>query len=324
VSRRGVGATARAPNPPARHQAVRPRRSGLAPYYTYRAGAGLARALPGPIAVLVTRGAAAALKWGMRGRRDTVARHLRKIHGDEVSEAFVDQQVERAFASYARYWMEAFRLPGTSPARLEAGMVYDGVDHVERASAAGRGVILAIPHLGAWEWGGAWMAASGYPMTVVVESLEPPELFEWFAGLRRSLGLTVVPLGPQATSGVLQTLHAGGIVGLLSDRDLVGNGVEVSFFGERTRLPGGPATLALRTGAALLTAAVFFEGGGHRGTISAPIPTEREGSLRDDVTRITQEVTHRLEDYIRRAPEQWHVFQPLWPSDSDAAAGPDR
>jgi KDO2-lipid IV(A) lauroyltransferase len=213
--------------------------------------------------------------------------------------------------------MEAFRLPGTSAAALEAGMVYDGLDHLERAVGRGRGVILAIPHLGGWEWGGAWMAAVGYPMTVVVESLDPPELFEWFADLRRSLGVTIVPLGPAATSGVIKTLHAGGVVGLLSDRDLAGNGIEVTFFGERTTLPGGPATLALRTGAALLTAAVFFDGGGHRGTISAPLDTDRRGSLREDVTRITQDIACRLEDYIRRAPEQWHVFQPNWPSDRD-------
>lgn len=294
-----------------------PRLPRLTTYYAYRLGAGLARALPEPAAALATRGAAIALGWAMRGRRDIVARHIRKIRGGELNEADLQVEIERAFASYARYWMEAFRLPGTSAAALEAGMVYDGLDHLERAVGRGRGVILAIPHLGGWEWGGAWMAAVGYPMTVVVESLDPPELFEWFADLRRSLGVTIVPLGPAATSGVIKTLHAGGVVGLLSDRDLAGNGIEVTFFGERTTLPGGPATLALRTGAALLTAAVFFDGGGHRGTISAPLDTDRRGSLREDVTRITQDIACRLEDYIRRAPEQWHVFQPNWPSDRD-------
>jgi KDO2-lipid IV(A) lauroyltransferase len=164
------------------------------------------------------------------------------------------------------------------------------------------------------------MAAAGYPMTVVVESIEPPELFEWFAALRRSLGLTIVPLGPDAAKTVMHTLHSGGVVGLLSDRDIVGNGVEVTLFGERTTLPAGAATLALRTGAPLLTAAVYFDGAVHRGTISAPIPTERQGSLRADVSRITQAIADQMEVYIRRAPEQWHVFQPNWPSDREAAS----
>ena len=299
-----------------------PRLPRLSSYYAYRVGSGLARSLPQPVAALATRGAATGLGWGMRGRREMVSRHLRKIHGDALSEAALQAEVERAFASYARYWMEAFRLPGTSASALESGMAYDGLDNLEHAVVGGKGVIIAIPHLGGWEWGGAWMAAAGYPMTVVVETLEPPELFEWFVDLRRSLGFTIVPLGPGATSGVMQTLKAGGVVGLLSDRDLGGNGIEVSFFGERTTLPGGPATLALRTGAPLLTAAVFFEGGGHRGTISEPLATDRRGSLREDVTRITQDIAYRLEDYIRRAPEQWHVFQPNWPS--DYASGPDR
>lgn len=244
-----------------------------------------------------------------------MARHLRKINGADFDETQLAGAIKRAFASYARYWMEAFRLPGTSAAELEAGMVYDGLDHLERAVAGGRGVILAIPHLGGWEWGGAWMAAVGFPMTVVVESLDPPELFEWFADLRRSLGITIVPLGPGAAAGITKALHAGEVVGLLSDRDLVGNGIGVTFFGERTTLPGGAATLALRTGAPLLTAAVFFEGSKHRGTISAPLDTGRRGSLREDIERITQDIAVRLEDYIRHAPEQWHVFQPNWPSD---------
>ena len=45
-------------------------------------------------------------------------------------------------------------------------------------------MILALPHLGGWEWAGRWMTDQGYKMTVVVEALDPPELFEWFADLR--------------------------------------------------------------------------------------------------------------------------------------------
>jgi KDO2-lipid IV(A) lauroyltransferase len=293
----------------------------LSSYYAYRFGSGLARNLPEPVASVVTRGLATGLGVTMRGRRETVLRHLRRILGPGPSEAELQIEVDRAFASYARYWMEAFRMPGVGPAELEAGMVYDGIDNLERALAGGKGTILAIPHLGGWEWGGAWMAASGYPMTVVVEALEPPELFEWFARLRGSMGMTVVPLGPDVTRVVLQTLRDGGIVGLLSDRDIVGNGVEVSFFGEQTTLPAGAATLALRSGAPLLSAAVFFEGHGHRGTISPPFDTERQGTLRADVTRITQAIATRMEEYIAQAPEQWHVFQPNWPSDR-ASNGP--
>jgi KDO2-lipid IV(A) lauroyltransferase len=111
-------------------------------------------------------------------------------------------------------------------------------------------------------------------------------------------------------------LREGGLVGLLCDRDIEGTGVEVDFFGERTTMPAGPATLALRTGATLCTGAVYSgPGRDHRAIVEPPLDTTRTGPLRKDVARLTQEIATRLEGLIRRAPEQWHVFQPLWLAD---------
>ena len=123
----------------------------------------------------------------------------------------------------------------------------DGYEHIA-GLRAGNGVILALPHLGGWEYAAAWMGAQGHRMLAVVEPIEPPELYEWFVAQRDAFGLDIVPLGPSVLSDVLQALRDNRIVCLLSDRDLTGDGVEVEFFGERTTLPGGPATLALRTG----------------------------------------------------------------------------
>lgn len=253
---------------------------------------------------------------GMRGRRSMLERHLRRVHGNDISAADLQREVRRSFASYARYWMESFRLPTLTPALLDAGMAEDGMHYLTEAVRTGTGAILAIPHLGGWDFGGAWLATKGIRATVVVEPLEPPELFEWFAAFRQSLGMTVVPLGPAAGTAVLGALKRGEIVCLISDRDIGGNGVEVEFFGERTTLPSGPAMLALRTGAPLLSAAVYFtEGRGHAGVVRPPIDAQRTGTFRQDVARITQTMAHELEYLIRRAPDQWHLFQPNWPSD---------
>ena len=246
-----------------------------------------------------------------------LTRHLRRVYGPGMSDAELDRKVTRAFDSYARYWLESFRLASTTRDELEASMSWDGVGYVDDALAQGKGLIMALPHLGGWDFGGAWFASVGYPATVVVEALDPPELFEWFADLRRSLGLTVVPHGPNSGAAVLRALRKNEIVGLVSDRDLLRNGVEVEFFGERTTLPAGPATLAIRTGAPLLTCATYFERGGrhHHGIVRPPLDTTRVGSLREDVARITQVLAEELETLIRRAPEQWHLMQPNWPSD---------
>jgi KDO2-lipid IV(A) lauroyltransferase len=245
-----------------------------------------------------------------------IGRHLQRVYGGTLDGWDLERKITQAFDSYARYWMESFRLSHTDRAALEAGMSWEGVGHVEDGLAAGNGVIMALPHLGGWDFGGAWFATAGYPATVVVETLEPPELFEWFADFRRSLGLTVVPHGPQAGTAVLGALRRNELVGLVCDRDLERNGIDVEFFGERTTLPAGPATLALRTGAVLLPTAVYFEGSGHHGIVRPPIDTTRSGDgLRADVARITQVLAHELEALIRRAPEQWHLLQPNWPSD---------
>jgi KDO2-lipid IV(A) lauroyltransferase len=154
----------------------------------------------------------------------------------------------------------------------------------------------------------------------VVEPLEPPELFDWFVAFRSSLGMNIVPLGPKAGSELVRGIKERHVVCLLCDRDIQGGGVEVEFFGERTTMPAGPATLALRTGAPILPCAAYFTPTGHRAVIRPPVPTERRGSLREDVGRITQAVAEELEVLIRAEPEQWHLMAPNWPSDHEALA----
>ncbi|MGH9135827.1 MAG: phosphatidylinositol mannoside acyltransferase [Acidimicrobiales bacterium] len=289
-----------------------PSRAALA----YRAGAAAARALPRPLAELSAGALGVAATAVARGRRRQVERNVRRVLGPGASRVQVQRAVRRTFQSYARYWVESFRLPGTSAEDLAARMTIDGWEHVDAGLAAGKGVIFALPHLGGWEWAGFWVAVvQKEPITVVVERLEPPDLFDWFVDLRRSFGMNVVPLGPSAGSEVMAALRDNHIVCLVCDRDIGGSGVEVEFFGEPTTLPAGPATLALRTEAALLPVAVYDRGGTHHGVVRPPLATDRTGRLRDDVNRVTQALTSELEGLIRAAPEQWHLLQPNWPSD---------
>jgi len=249
-------------------------------------------------------------------RRAIIERHLRRVNPSWTPRQ-VRAAAREAFDSYARYWIESLRLPWLSKRAVAAGFDLTGFEHVLTAKEAGNGVILALPHLGGWEWAGRWMVDKGHPLTVVVERVEPPEVFNWFVDLRQALGMTVVPLDTDAGRVVMRALRENQIVCLLCDRDLQGGGVEVEFFGERTTLPAGPATLGLRTGAAILPVGCYFTDRvhGHEAVVRPPIPTERRGSLREDVARVTQALAVELEHLIRRAPEQWHLFQPNWPSD---------
>lgn len=285
----------------------------------YRIGAALARTVPAAPAQLVARLVGRIAGLASPDRRLLVERNLRRVVGEDLSGAELRRLVDRAFESYAEYYLQSFRLPTMSAAELDAGYSYAGFGPVEAAAARGKGVILAMPHLGGWEWAGFWVSRIGrHRVAAVVEALEPPELFDWFRAYRESLEMEIIPLGPDAGRSVMAALRQSSMVCLVSDRDIGGGGVEVEFFGERTRLPAGPAALALRTGAPLFPSVVYLEGRGVRGLARPALDTQRRGRFREDVARITQALAYELEDLIRVAPEQWHLMQPNWPSDYEA------
>ena len=282
----------------------------------FRTGAALARIVPGFVAEGLVTPIGFGASFANVERRAMIERHLMRVN-PHWGPFRLRQAVQDAFDSYTRYWIEALRLPTLSDRAIERGIEVEGYHRITEGLSRGKGVILALPHMGGWEWAGRWLSVRGHRTTVIVEQLDPPELFEWFTRLREDLGMTVVALGPGAASAIAKALNDNQIVCLLSDRDITGGGVEVEFFGETTTLPAGPATLALRTGAPLLPVGVYFTPRlhGHVAVVRPPVPAAREGRLRDDVGRVTQALARELESLIRRAPEQWHLFQPNWPSD---------
>jgi KDO2-lipid IV(A) lauroyltransferase len=290
-------------------------------YVAYRAAAVIANAVPQSVAAPVAEVTGRLLAPVLVGRRRIVRRNLQRATDGALEGLALERAVSDTFASYGRYWLELFRLPADARGSVEERVTSVGFEHITNAREAGNGVILALPHLGGFDFAAAWLAGRGLPPAVVVEALEPPEVFEWFAGVRRAIGMEVIPLGPDAAAGVIRALRENRVVCLLADRDIAGDGMEVEFFGETTTLPAGPATLALRTGAALIPTAVYFRPHGkHFVRILPPLPVERRGRLREDVRRLTQDLARRFEELVRMAPEQWHVMQPNWPSDRGAPA----
>jgi KDO2-lipid IV(A) lauroyltransferase len=282
----------------------------------YKLGSLIARATPGFVAQGTVSLLAPGIALSLRSKRAVIERNLQRVD-PSLKGLALRRASQRAFDSYMRYYTESFRLPSLSKDHVNKSFIVDGYQYVEEALAKGNGVIFAIPHLGGWEWAGRWMAERGLPMTVIVEPLHPPELFEWFTKLRSDLGMNVVPLGPNAAPTILATLKQNGIVCLLSDRDIQRTGVEVEFFGEKTTLPAGPAMLGIRGNTPVLPVAIYFTDSvdGHHAIVHPPVQLEKVGSLRDSVAVGTQAIARELEILIRRAPEQWHMFQPNWPSD---------
>jgi phosphatidylinositol dimannoside acyltransferase len=286
-------------------------------YPAYRVAERAACVLPDPLVPAVAGVAGRVAVATMPARRRMVARHQERVRG-RLSPRERRRAVRATFTSYAAYWLDTFRLCRIGGGDLAGRLDADGLEHLDEALAAGRGAILATPHFGSWDLGGAWLAHRGYPLVAVVERLPSPRLLDWFRTVRRRVGMEVVVRGPDVWDELEATLAANRVAVLVSDRDLSGRGVGVELFGERTTLPAGPARLARRCGAPLLPVAVYATGGGrHRGVVRPPVPVPRTDDDRADAAVVAQRLAVELEGLIRPAPEHWHLLQPNWPSDRE-------
>ena len=268
---------------------------------------------------------AADLAWRRRGMGVQVLEgNLRRMIGGEASGGELRALSRQAMRSYARYWLEAFRLPVMPAGRLVGGMRDSG--HIRTAFeylAAGRGVVFALPHMGNYDLACAWIVAKGPgSVTAVIERVKPESVYGRFVAFREGLGVEVLPAagGTSSAFGILaQRLEAGKMVGLICDRDVTGRGMEVEFFGEKARMMGGPAALAVQTGAALMPAILWFEGDGWGVHIHQEIPVPAEGDGKQKAAAMTQEVARLFEAGIRAHPQDWHMLQKVFVADLDPA-----
>jgi KDO2-lipid IV(A) lauroyltransferase len=251
------------------------------------------------------------------GRRRMAQRHMRRVLGPDADVAAAAREV---FAEYGRYWAEVFWVTPHRKAEIIADTTVVGMSNWHSVRDAGKGAIFALPHLGNWEAAGARSEAEGARALAVAEALPNRELVDWFIRVRNQLGIDVIiaERGTQVTRSLRQRLAEGGVVALMSDRDLKGRGVPVTFFGEETTMPAGPASLAERTGAGLLPIAAYFkEGRGHELWVNEAIPVPDLPTREERVAAMTQTLAHEFEGLIRRHPTQWHLLVPNWPSDRE-------
>jgi KDO2-lipid IV(A) lauroyltransferase len=246
------------------------------------------------------------------GMRSTVAANQAQVIGRPVDDRLVQASTREAFELYARYWFDTFHALGWEDQRFVDSFRFDGIEHVEKALADGKGVVIALPHTGNWDVGGKAMALRLAPIVSVAEHLRPEALFELFLEHRRRLGMDIIDLASDHVGRQLsQHLERNRIVALVADRDLSGGGVEVQMFGRARRMPAGPALLSLTTGASLLSGPTFTTDRGWF-EILTPVSIEPTGRRKDDVRALTQALATSFERAIASAPSDWHLFQPAW------------
>lgn len=286
----------------------------------YALGWRLAQRLPEPVVAAAFEQMADAA-WrrhgpGVRRLEANLARAMAHAtdRGIPAEATGVRELSRRALRSYLRYWSEVFRLPVWDRDRVVDTFDVPREQFVRDAYAEGRGLILALPHMGNWDHAGAWCCLTGMPLVTVAERLEPARVYRQFVEYRERLGMRVLPLtgGTAPVPTLVDALRAGRLVCLVADRDLSRAGLTVRLLGEPARLPAGPALLARMTGATLLPVTLAYDGPILRGTVHDPV-LPRPG--RDGLVEMTAEVADAFSAGIARSPRDWHMLQRVFVAD---------
>lgn len=280
----------------------------------YAAGWSVVRGMPEPVASGVFRLAA-----DLAARRDGPGtRQMRRNYARVVPQAGpaeLDDLVRAGLRSYARFWKETFRLPSMDHKKIyqQVNDVFVGLPLIEAALERGKGLILALPHTGNFDVSGIWLVGHQGPFTTVNERLKPESLYRRFAEYRESLGFEILPSEGGAYRVLLERLRANKVVCLVADRDLSKRGIPVTFFGEETRMPAGPARLAAATGAQILIVDNTFTDDGWGIRVHTPLLVHG----REDVAPTTQRIADAFAADIATHPADWHMMQKLWLADLD-------
>jgi phosphatidylinositol dimannoside acyltransferase len=281
----------------------------------YAAGWRLTGAVPQRVAEAVFRwGADLATERGGEGAAQ-LRRNLARVV-PQAGEEELDELVRDGMRSYARYWCEMFRLPVMDLTAVHRAVdeLITGVENLDAALAEGNGAVVVLPHSGNWDVAGVWLTHHVGGFTTVVARMQPEPLFRRFVAFREALGFEVLPTagGPRPPSAVLaERLRENRVVCLVGDRELTAAGLPVTFFGEETRMPAGPAYLAARTGAALLPVGSWFTATGWEFRVHPPVRVAGP----EGVTAATQALADVFAADIASRPADWHMLQKLWVAD---------
>lgn len=282
----------------------------------FRLAAALAPRLPEPLAVALALLAADLAALLLPRARERAAANLRPVLGPRASSVQLRRAVRGVFRTAALNYLTLFRLPRLSPATLAARVSIRHVERLHAALAGGKGVVVVTAHLGPFDAVTQLAALLRLPVTIPVEPIEPPALRDLVTRLRASHGVRFLPLGTAALREALRTLRGGGIVALALDRDVLGGGVLLPFFGRPASFQEGPAVLAARTGAVILPIFTVRQGL-TRATVlvEEPVALVRDAHGEVDVPATLRAIVAVLERVIAAYPDQWLVFVPVWPED---------
>ena len=230
----------------------------------------------------------------------------------EYSPQKLEELTKLGMRSYLRYWFDTFRLSKWSKNRIISTTQVIRENLLRDPIQSKQGCIVALPHAGNWDHAAAYFCSTGITLTAVVEKLKPEAIFKKFLAYRESIGIEAISHKEKTIPILTERLQAGKLIALVADRDMSRNGIEVNFFGKTSKMPSGPAILAIKTGAPLITAYVRYTSGGIEIIFDETLKPTNSGSEEEQIKIITQSMADNFAKRIKENPVDWHMLQRIW------------
>jgi len=230
----------------------------------------------------------------------------------EYSAQKLEELTKLGMRSYLRYWFDTFRLSKWSKNRIISTTQVIRENLLRDPIQSRQGCIVALPHAGNWDHAAAYFCSTGITLTAVVEKLKPEAIFKKFLAYRESIGIEAISHKEKTIPILTERLQAGKLIALVADRDMSRNGIEVNFFGKTSKMPSGPAILAIKTGAPLITAYVRYTPGGIEIIFDETLKPTNSESEEEQIKIITQSMADNFAKRIKENPVDWHMLQRIW------------
>ncbi|GAC1398422.1 MAG: phosphatidylinositol mannoside acyltransferase [Chloroflexota bacterium] len=251
-----------------------------------------------------------------REKRHIIISNMAQVLGRDRNDSRVRQLSRWSMRNHCKYLIEFVELPVlSSKDPIVTSMTVTGMNHLQDAIAQGRGVVMASAHFGTIELGGLRLKEVT-SFHAVYDSFKPAYLDALIQSTRLDKGINLIPVNN--VRAMLRVLQGGGTLVVLFDRPMeISKGIPVRFFGKQTAVPGGPAVLALKTGAAIVPVYMIRHAGDtFEARILPPIDFNPSGQRSRDIQVIMQKLIDTLQIQAALHPDQWYMFRSMWPEET--------
>lgn len=293
-------------------------------YWLARSGIAIAGKTPRAVRYALSSGMSSASYLGWRAKRLVTQQNMARVLGLPASDPRVRRAAFASWSNYGRTASDLIYFPHLNMDDVDARTVdqtQGGTwqECARRALEPGKGMVIATAHFGSWDIAGA-IFARHFPLSAIAETFKDPQFNALMQGHRTEKRIGIIPM-ENAPRRVLQDLRQNKAVAIVVDRPVSKEkGVEVTFFGQKTYVPGGPGALALKAGATIVPGFVWY-GRNNQFYIRAfppvyPQPCQGAEEREREIARLMQAIYSAMEEIIREWPTQWFMFRPFWPADS--------